>query len=94
MTTTCYAIRRLGILSLGKFFAALGFAGGFLVAILFLITAILATPGIGFGIIMRPVFIIIIATFGGFVCGIIWAFVYNTLLGASGGIEMDLEVKV
>lgn len=48
--------------------------------------------GIGTGIV-GLVLMIIIGGVGGFIGGAIMAIVYNLVLGATGGIEMDIEVK-
>ena len=48
----------------------------------------------GFTLIEVMIVMIIIGGVGGFISGAIGAIIYNIILGAIGGIEMDLEAKV
>ncbi|MGA2919422.1 hypothetical protein [Methanoregula sp.] len=99
MATTAYMIKQFGVLSVAKFFGVIGLVWGFFMGI-FLAIGVggMATAvgtqmlGVGAGLI-GWVMMIIIGGIGGFISGAIVAIVYNIVLGAIGGIEMDLEVK-
>jgi len=100
MTTTAYMIKQFGVVSIAKFFGVIGLVWGFFMGI-FLAIGIggaasamggIHALGIGAGL-AGWVLMIIIGGIGGFICGAIVAIVYNIVLGAIGGIEMDLEVK-
>ncbi|OPY38345.1 MAG: hypothetical protein A4E35_00768 [Methanoregula sp. PtaU1.Bin051] len=99
MTVSTYTIRQFGIVSVGKFFAVFGLVGGFFAGILLAVgvgamTSVMGAPGVGIGAgIMTFVIVIIAGGVLGFISGAIVAVIYNIVLGASGGIEIDLEVK-
>lgn len=88
-------IKSLGVLSVGKIYAAIGVFIGLifsLIALLFgNVGMMMGSPGMaGFGIaaiILYP----IILSIGGFINGIIMAFVYNLAANWIGGLEVDLE---
>jgi hypothetical protein len=48
--------------------------------------------GLGIGGLIA-FFAIIVGLIGGFVCGAIWAFIYNVAAGVVGPVEADLDVK-
>jgi len=57
--------------------------------------SVFGAPALGIGAgLLGLVFMVIIGGVIGFIGGIIVAIVYNIVLGAMGGIEMDLEAKV
>jgi hypothetical protein len=99
MATTAYMIKQLGVLSVAKFCGVIGLLWGFVMGI-FLAIGVggMASAmgshvlGVGAGLV-GLVMMIIFGGIGGFISGAIVAFVYNIVLGAIGGIEMDLEVK-
>ena len=99
MTVATYVIKQLGVVSIGKFFAVFGLVWGFFMG--FFIAAgvsgmgsVMGTHAIGFagGLIVLGLMTIMGGVFG-FIGGAVVAFVYNIVLGATGGVEMDLEVK-
>jgi hypothetical protein len=99
MATTAYMIKSFGIVSVGKFCAVIGLIWGFLMGIFVAVgvggTAAMMgsqTLGVGAGIVGLVV-MVIFGGVGGFISGAIGAVIYNIILGAMGGIEMDLEVK-
>ncbi len=100
MATTAYMIKQFGVLSVAKFCAVIGLIWGFFMGIFLAIdiggmaSAMggIHALGIGAGLV-GWVMMIIIGGIGGFIGGAIAAIVYNIVLGAIGGIEMDLEVK-
>jgi hypothetical protein len=99
MTVTTYRIKQLGIESVGKFFAVFGLVWGFFVGLIFAINIPSMGAGMGvapagfFGGLVLLGIMILIGGIMGFIGGAIVAIVYNLVLGATGGIEMDLEVK-
>ncbi|MHB8162998.1 MAG: hypothetical protein ACYDDV_01470 [Methanoregula sp.] len=99
MTVATYVIKQLGVVSIGKFFGVFGLVWGFLMG--FFIAAGVSSmgpgmgaPALGFagGLVVLGLMTILGGVFG-FIGGAIVAFVYNIVLGATGGVEMDLEVK-
>lgn len=99
MAAATYIIKQLGIESVGKFFAVFGLVWGFFVGFIF--AAGVTTRGAGMGVAPAGFFgglvalgiMTIIGGVMGFIGGAIVAIIYNLVLGATGGIEMDLEVK-
>ena len=100
MTTTAYTIKQFGVLSIGKFFAVFGLVWGFFIGLFFAIGRGLVAMGTGthpFWFSTGITGLILMTVAGGvlgFIGGVIVAAIYNNLLGAAGGIEMDLESKV
>ncbi|MGA2122183.1 MAG: hypothetical protein ABSG49_09105 [Methanoregula sp.] len=99
MAAATYVIKQFGIVSVGKFFAILGIIWGFIMGI-FVAAGVgsmgylMGTQALGIvGGLVALVFMIIIGGVFGFIGGVIVSVVYNIVLGASGGVEMDLEVK-
>jgi hypothetical protein len=99
MAVTTYTIKQLGIESVGKFFAVFGLVWGFFAGLIFAAGATTMGAGMGvapagfFGGLVLLGLMIIIGGIMGFIGGAIVAIIYNLVLGAAGGIEMDLEVK-
>lgn len=99
MTTTAYMIKQFGIVSIAKFFAVFGLIWGFFAGIVLALGlggmgSALGAHMLGLGVgIVGLVFMVIVGGIFGFIAGAIVAIVYNIVLGATGGIEMDLEVK-
>jgi hypothetical protein len=99
MAVTTYTIKQLGIVSVGKFFAVFGLVWGFFAGIFLAIglgsmKSMMGTYALGFGAgLIGLVTMVIVGGIVGFIGGVIVAFVYNIVLGAMGGIEMDLEAK-
>lgn len=99
MTTTTYVIKQLGIVSIGKFFAVFGLVWGFFVGF-FVAAGVgsmgsgMGTPALGFagGLVVLGL-VTIMGGVLGFIGGAIVAIIYNIVLGATGGVEMDLEMK-
>jgi hypothetical protein len=99
MAAQTYVIRQLGIVSIGKFFAVFGLVWGFLMG--FFVAAGVSGMGsiagahtLGFaGGLVALAFMTIMGGIFGFISGAVVALIYNIVLGAMGGIEMDLEVK-
>jgi len=99
MAATTYIVKQFGIVSVGKFFAVFGLVWGFFMGIIFAaglggMGSVFGTPALGIGAgLLGLVFMVIIGGVIGFTGGVIVAIVYNIVLGAMGGIEMDLEAK-
>jgi hypothetical protein len=99
MAMTAYMIKKLGVVSVAKFCAVFGLIWGFFMGLVVAFGAqgIAATMGLGsYGTgvgIVGFITAIIIGGIAGFIGGAILAIVYNIVLGAIGGIEMDLELK-
>lgn len=99
MATTAYMIKSFGVMSLGKFGAVVGLIWGFLSGLILAVgfSGMGSMMGSGFfGIgagIVGVIVMIIIGGIGGFISGAVGAIIYNIILGAIGGIEMDLELK-
>lgn len=99
MATTAYMIKHFGVISVAKFFAVFGLVWGFLMGIplaagLGGMASVMDTQALGVGAgLVGLVLMVIIGGVGGFIGGAIVAIVYNLVLGATGGVEMDLEVK-
>lgn len=99
MATTPYMIKSFGVVSVGKFCAVIGLVWGFLMGCMIAVgiggsAAMMGARGLGIGAgIIGFILMIVIGVVGGFIWGAIMAVIYNTILGAIGGIEMDLEVK-
>lgn len=99
MAITTYTIRQFGAVSVGKFFAVFGLVWGCIMGLFVAIgvggaSAMMGSPVVGAG--AGLVAFMLAVTGGGilgFIGGVIVAVMYNIVLGASGGIEMDLEVK-
>ena len=99
MSSTTYTIKQFGVISVGKFFAVFGLVWGFFAGIL--LAAGLGGMGIGPGShalgigagLFGLIFMVIIGGVIGFIGGAIVAVIYNIVLGAMGGVELDLEVK-
>jgi hypothetical protein len=96
--TTC-VIKQFGVVSVGKFFAVVGLLWGFFMGI-FIAAGISGMGSLtghdvfGFGAgLVGLILLIAIGGMAGFISGALMALVYNTVLGAIGGIEMDLELK-
>jgi len=100
MAATTYIVKQLGIVSVGKFFAVFGLVWGFFMGIILAaglggMGSAFGAPAVGIGAgLLGLLFMIIIGGVIGFIGGVIVAIVYNIVLGAMGGIEMDLEAKV
>lgn len=99
MSTATYVIRQFEIVSIGKFFAIFGLVWGFLMGFLIAtgVTSMgtaMGMPGLGFagGFILLCITTVIGGVFG-FIGGAIVALIYNFVLGAIGGIEMEMDVK-
>lgn len=99
MTASTYVIKQFGIVSVGKFFAVFGLVWGFIMG--FFVAAGVSGMGsvtgmhtLGFagGLIVLGIMTIMGGILG-FIGGAVVAFIYNLVLGATGGVEMDLEVK-
>ena len=99
MSVTPYMIKKLGVLSIAKFCAVLGIIWGLVVGLFMMlgiggIAAAMGRGALGAGVgIVGLIIMIIVGAIAGFIGGAILAFIYNIVLGAIGGIEMDLEVK-
>ena len=98
MATTAYMIKQFGIVSVAKFFAVFGLIWGFFAGVVLALglggmgSALGAHMlGIGAGIV-GLIFMVILGGIFGFIGGAIVAIVYNLVLGATGGVEMDLEI--
>lgn len=99
MVVSTYTIKQFGVISVGKFFAVFGLVWGFFVGMFLALGvggmgSIMSSPvvGIGAGIVACAIAILAGGVLG-FISGAIVAVVYNIVLGATGGVEMDLEVK-
>ena len=90
-------IKRFGVLSVAKIFAAVSLVVGLILGIIFLIfgsVAALFIPGLATGVGAGIIGIIVMAIGGaivGFIYGAIVAFIYNLAAGWFGGVEMELE---
>jgi hypothetical protein len=99
MAVTTYTIKQLGVVTVGKFFAVFGLVWGFLMGILLAaglggIGSMMGIHALGIGAsLIWLVIMVIVGGVVGFIGGAIVAIVDNIVLGAMGGIEMDLEVK-
>ena len=99
MAATTFIVKQLGIVSVGKFFAVFGLVWGFFMGIILAaglggMASVLGTPALGIGAgFLGLVFMVIAGGVIGFIGGVIVAIVYNIVLGAIGGIEMDLEAR-
>ena len=99
MSVTPYMIKKLGVISIAKFCGILGIIWGLVVGIFMMlgiggIAAAMGRGALGAGIgIVGLIIMIIVGAIAGFIGGAILAIIYNIVLGAIGGIEMDLEVK-
>jgi len=99
MATTTYTIKQFGIVSIGKFFAVFGLVWGFLMGILLAaglggMGSVLGSHALGIGAgLVGLVIMVIQGGVGGFIAGAIVAVIYNIVLGAMGGVELDLEVR-
>jgi hypothetical protein len=99
MTSATYVIKQFGIVSVGKFFAVFGLVWGFLMG--FVVSAgvsgmgsVMGSHALGFaGGLVALGFMTIIGGIFGFIGGAVVAFIYNLVLGASGGVEMEMEVR-
>jgi len=100
MAATTYIVKQFGIVSVGKFFAVFGLVWGFFMGIILAagmggMGSVFGAPVLGIGAgLLWLVFMVIIGGVIGLIGGVIVAIVYNIVLGAMGGIEMDLEAKV
>jgi hypothetical protein len=100
MTTTAYMIKSFGVVSVGKFCAVIGLIWGLIAGLMVAvgiggIGSMMGSHALGIGAgIVGLIVMIIIGGIGGFISGAIGAIIYNIILGAIGGIEMDLEAKV
>jgi len=99
MTATTYIIRQFDIVSVGKFFAVFGLVWGFIMG--FFVAAGVSSMGTGMGmhalgfaggLVMLGI-VTIVGGIIGFIGGAVIAFIYNVVLGATEGLEMDMEVK-
>jgi hypothetical protein len=99
MTTTTYTIKQFGIVSVGKFFAVFGLVWGFFMGILVAaglggMGSVLGSHALGIGAgLAGLVIMVILGGIGGFIAGAVVAVIYNIVLGAMGGVELDLEAK-
>jgi hypothetical protein len=99
MAATTYTIKQFGIVSVGKFFAVFGLVWGFFMGLcvaagIGAMGSVMGSHALGFGAgLIGLVLMTILGGVFGFIGGAIVAIIYNIVLGATGGIEMDLEVK-
>jgi hypothetical protein len=99
MTTTAFMVKSFGVVSIGKFCAVIGLVWGLLMGLMVAIGlggmgSVMGSQGLGIEAgIVGLVVMIIIGGVGGFISGTIGAIIYNIVLGAIGGIEIDLEMK-
>ncbi|MGD2250117.1 MAG: hypothetical protein PVF58_17070 [Candidatus Methanofastidiosia archaeon] len=96
-------IKKIGIVSLAKIQGALGAIIGFIVGLFFAAigSAFWSSPGMaeagmppGMGAFFGVAAIILLPIaygIGGFIGGVITAFLYNVVAGVVGGIEIELE---
>ncbi len=89
-------IKRFDVISVGKIYGMLGVIMGAIVGIIFLLLAFIGFPLGGasssillglFSLILYPIFLGI----GGFINGVIIAFLYNVAANWIGGVKVDLE---
>lgn len=99
MAASTYIIKQFDIVSVGKFFAVFGLVWGFFMG--FFVAAgvsgmgtVMGTHMLGFagGLVVLGL-MTIIGGIVGFIGGAIVALIYNLVLGATGGLEMDMEIK-
>jgi hypothetical protein len=99
MSGTTFVIKQFGVISVGKFFAVFGLVWGFFAGILLAaglggMGTVLGSHTLGFGAgIFGLIFMVIIGGIIGFIGGAVVAVIYNIVLGAMGGVELDLEVR-
>jgi len=97
MATATYTIKQFGIVSVGKFFAIFGLVWGFLMGFVVAVSSmgsVMGTHALGFaGGLVAPCIMTIIGGVIGFIGGAVVAIIYNLVVEATGGVEMDLEVK-
>jgi hypothetical protein len=99
MTAATYVIKQFDIVSVGKFFAVFGLVWGFFTGLF--VAAGAGTMGYAMGLhgfsllggLVALVLMIIIGGVIGFIGGAVVAIIYNVVLGATGGLEMEMEVK-
>jgi hypothetical protein len=85
-------LKKMGVLSVAKIYAAFGAIGGFLLGVFMTLigaAAIGGLSGLYFGVASIIIFPILYAILG-FVGGAIFAFLYNLIAGWIGGIEIEL----
>lgn len=93
-------VKRLGVLSVGFFFAVLMALYALIIGIVVFAvgdvgqgSGVLVTAGGGaVEAIVGIVVSVIVFAIGGFIGGAIAAFIYNLVFAATGGIEVDLEM--
>lgn len=96
---TTYIVRQLGVVSIGKFFAVFGLVWGFFMGLVMAagisgMGSVMGGLVLGFGVgLIGLVFVTLLGGVLGFIGGAIVAIIYNFVLGATGGVEMDLDVK-
>ena len=99
MSGTTYVIKQFGVISVGKFFAVFGLVWGFFTGILLAaglggMGTVLGSHTLGFGAgLFGLIFMVIIGGIIGFISGAVVAVIYNIVLGAMGGVELELEVR-
>lgn len=99
MAVSTYMIKQFGVMSVGKFFAVFGLVWGVIMGLFVAIgvggtSALMGSAEVGLGAgIVAFFMMIIVGGVAGFIGGAVVALVYNLVLGATGGIEMDLELK-
>ncbi len=89
-------IKRFNVVSVGKIYGMLGVIMGVIVGIIFLLFSLIGFPleeagssillGL-FSLVLYPIFFGI----GGFINGVIIAFLYNVAANWIGGVKVDLE---
>jgi hypothetical protein len=96
MTQQIITVKRLGVVSVGMFFAVLGAIYGLLSG---LVTGLGIIPGMSMGTIASVGAVALSAVAGAFVFAIVWfiggciaAVIYNLVFAASGGIEVEIDV--
>jgi hypothetical protein len=98
MAVTAYSIKKFGVLSVAKFFAVVGLVWGFLSGLVILLSYIWGYSTNGQTALLQTgltglCMMILSGVIGGFIGGVIIAFVYNKVLGKTHGIRMDLDTK-
>jgi hypothetical protein len=90
-------LKHLGVWSVALFFAVLSALWGLAAGILGVIATV---PSSGLGIIAAIgagiagiILAMIVYAIGGFIGGAIAAFIYNIVFAASGGIDVDLDMR-